>query len=139
MKEGHMGAYSVLSSWLGRLLLALVLPLLVTLGGGAALAQQETQAQRQQVQPGNNAPVWREVRKEGKEHFTSIKGRETGVLMQTLGETWRELRNGWIVPMAGWLFVAFACVLALYYWLHGPSKLRAKLTGRLIERFTSVE
>ena len=140
-----MGAYSVLSSWLGRLLLALVLPLLVMFGGGAALAQQdtqaqqETQAQRQQVQPGNNAPVWREVRKEGIEHYTAIKGRETGVLMQTVGETWRELRNGWIVPIAGWLFVAFACVLALYYWLHGPSKLRAKPTGRLIERFTAVE
>ena len=87
-----MGAYSIFWS-AARLLLALVLPLLLAFGGGAALAQQETQAQRQQVQPGNNAPVWREVSKEGQEHYTSIKGRETGVLIQSLGETWRELRN----------------------------------------------
>ena len=65
--------------------------------GGTARAQtpenqvQETQAQRQQVQPGNNAPVWREVRS-GKEEFTTVKGRETGVLIQTDGQTWRELR-----------------------------------------------
>src|SRR5206468_11708995 len=38
--------------------LALVLPLT-----GASIAQQgETQQQRAQNQPGNNAPVWREVR-----------------------------------------------------------------------------
>ncbi len=121
----------------GEFLLALSLPLV--LGSRVAMAQQqETQAQRQQVQPGNNAPVWREVRKEGQEHYTSIKGRETGVLIQSLGETWRELRNGWIVPIAGWFFVAFACVLGLYYLTRGPWKLRAKPTGRLIERFTLV-
>jgi formate dehydrogenase subunit gamma len=129
-----MGAYSFLWS-AARGLFALGLPLLLVFGGGAALAQQETQAQRQQVQPGNNAPVWREVRKEGQEHYTSIKGRETGVLIQTLGQPWRELRNGWIVPIAGWFFVAFACVLGLYYLTRGPWKLRAKPTGRLIERF----
>ncbi len=137
-----MGANSV--SWMRRILLAVPLVLMLG-GGGAALAQQETQAQRdtqaqrQQVQPGNNAPVWRDVRKEGQEHFTSIKGRETGVLIQSLGETWRELRNSWIVPIAGWFFVAFACVIGLYYWLRGPSKLRAQPTGRLIRRFTPIE
>ena len=51
----------------GRVVLALVLPLLLGFGGGAAHAQQETQAQRNAgAAPagaaGNNAPVWREVR-----------------------------------------------------------------------------
>ena len=140
-----MGAYSVMSSWVGRLLLALAVPFLLALvlgASGAALAQQEaqaqrdTQAQRQQVQPGNNAPVWREVRKEGQEHYTSIKGRETGVLIQTLGETWRELRNGWIVPSVGWFLAAFACAVWLFYRWRGPIGLHDKPTGRLIQRFT---
>ena len=134
-----MGANSVLSSFMGRILLTLAVPILLVAGGGAALAQQETQAQRQQVQPGNNAPVWREVRKEGQEHYTSIKGRETGVLIQTLGQTWRELRNGWIVPIAGWFFVAFACAVGLFYLLRGPMKLHDKPTGRLIKRFTTFQ
>src|ERR1035441_7052156 len=80
--------------------------LLPPLFGGTAYAQgqesrmQESQAQRQQVQPGNNAPVWREVRS-GKEAYTSVKGRETGVLIQTEGETWRKLRNGPITLYGG--------------------------------------
>lgn len=145
-----MGAFSVLSSrflrpFIGRVLIALIPPLMLAAGGGAALAQQdtkaqqETQAQRQQAQPGNNAPVWREVRKEGQEHYTSIKGRETGVLIQTLGETWRELRNGWIVPIASGLILVALCVLGLFHWFHGPISLEGKPTGRLIRRFTDVQ
>ena len=136
-----MGAFSVLlfRSRIQRVLPALVLPLLLALGSGAAQAQQDTQAQRQQVQPGNNAPVWREVRKEGQEHYTSVKGRETGVLIHSLGETWRELRNGWIIPIVGWLIVFAACVLGLFHWFHGPIRLEGKPTGRLIRRFTDLQ
>ena len=52
----------------------------VFLFAGAALAQGDAQPpaaqgaqaekERQATQPGNNAPVWRDVRKEGQEHFT---------------------------------------------------------------------
>lgn len=131
-----MGAFS---SWMWRVILAVAVTFALGFGGGAALAQQETQAQRQQVQPGNNAPVWREVRKEGSEHFTSTKGRETGVLIQTAGEIWRELRNGWIVPIAGWLILAAACLVGIFHWWHGPIKLDGKPTGRLIKRFTTLQ
>src|ERR1700690_766924 len=82
-------------------LLGLML-LLPSLGGTAWAQAQDTQAQRQQAQPGNNAPVWREVRS-GKEGITTVKGRETGVLIQTWGETWRKLRNGPLSLYGGWL------------------------------------
>jgi len=134
------------SSWIWQVVLALAVTLALGFGGGAAFAQQESpeqrqeaQAQRQQVQPGNNAPVWREVRKEGAENYTSIKGRETGVLIQTAGETWRELRNGWIVPIVAWLIIAAACVLGFFHLWHGPIKLEGKPTGRLIKRFTTIQ
>ena len=42
---------------------------------------QQNQQQRSVDQPGNNAPVWRDVRS-GQPNFTSIPGRETGVLVQ---------------------------------------------------------
>jgi len=115
--------------------LALVLPL-----GGAVLAQQpaETQQQRAQSQPYNNAPIWRDVRS-GKEEYTSIKGRETGVLVQTYGETWRQLRNAWITPIGGWLIALVAAVIGAYYWSKGSLKLHSAPTGRLIERFTPLE
>ena len=107
--------------------------------GGSALAQQTAPAQKQVEPPHNNAATWREVRREGQEHYTSVRGRETGVLVQTLGETWRSLRNGWIIPAAGWLIVAIACGIALLHRRRGPIRLQAKRTGRLIQRFTPVD
>src|SRR5436190_2129238 len=72
------------------------------------------QQKRTVDQPGNNAPVWREV-KSGQPNYTSIPGREVGVLVQqqarfpgqdsmtTAGEAWRKFRNGPIIFYGGWL------------------------------------
>ena len=117
------------------------LMLLLPLFGGTAWAQaqtQDSQAQRQQVQPGNNAPVWREVRS-GKEGITTVKGRETGVLIQTWGQTWRKLRNGPITLYGGWLVVLVLIALGLFYKLRGPIGLHSPPTGKMIERFSSFE
>ena len=50
------------------------------------------QQERQLTQPLNNQPVWSEVRS-GSPQFTSLPGRETNVLIQPEGQTWRALRN----------------------------------------------
>lgn len=123
---------------LGRCLPALAL--ILAFFAPAALAQQqsESQAQRQQSQPYNNAPVWREVRS-GQEQYTSVKGPETGVLVQTYGETWRQLKNGWITPLVGWLVAAVAVIIGMFYWGRGSIKIEGAPTGRLIERFTPLE
>jgi len=115
---------------------ALALALFLPLGGTAQ--QQETQQQRAQSQPYNNAPVWRDVRS-GKEEYTSIKGRETGVLVQTYGETWRQLKNGWITPIVGWLIAAVVVVIGAFYKWRGSIKVHGASTGRLIQRFTPLE
>jgi formate dehydrogenase subunit gamma len=115
-------------------LLALALLLLP----GVAAAADDTEAQRQVTQPYNNAPVWRDVRSE-KEQFTTTKGVEAGVLVQMSGEAWRKLRNGPVTQIGGWALVALVIALFLFYRWKGPIKLREKPTGRIIERFTSVE
>jgi formate dehydrogenase subunit gamma len=131
--------------FVSRLCLAVLLSL-----AGAALAQQaptdqpaqtdqQQQQQRQATQPGNNAPVWREVRKEGQEHYTSIKGRETGVLVQSWGDTWRRIRNGPVTFWGGWLVVGVALILAALYFAKGPVKLHDRPSGRLIHRFSPIE
>jgi len=119
----------------------LCLALALLAGAGLAQAQGEVQQQQQRrlEQPGNNAPVWREVRKEGQEHYTSIKGREAGVLVQSAGETWRQLRNGPITFYGGWLVVIAALAIAGIYFAKGPVKLHDKPTGRMIERFTLAQ
>jgi formate dehydrogenase subunit gamma len=104
----------------------------------SSVAQQETQQQRAQSQPYNNAPTWRDVRS-GKEEYTSIKGRETGVLVQTYGETWRQLKNSWITPIVGWLIAAVLVVIGAFYKWRGSIKVHGAATGRLIQRFTPLE
>jgi formate dehydrogenase subunit gamma len=119
---------------------------LTFLCAGAAFAQQgetqqqdQTQQQRQATQPGNNAPVWRDVRKEGQEHYTSVKGRETGVLVQSAGETWRRIRNGPVTFYGGWLVLAVVLIIAGLYFTKGPVKLHEGPTGRKIHRFSTTE
>ena len=109
---------------------------------GAAFAQpseMQQQQQRQLVQPGNNAPVWREVRKEAQEHTTTVRGREAGVLVQSAGQTWRQIRNGPVTFYGGWLVVLVVLIIAGLYFAKGPIKLHERPTGRLIERFSTVE
>jgi formate dehydrogenase subunit gamma len=95
------------------------------------------QAERQQVQPLNNAPVWREIRS-GTAQTTTVRGVETGVLVQPRGETWRQAR----VPVAFWGGVLLAAViagLAGFYLVRGPLGVHEAPTGRLIERFSATD
>jgi len=95
------------------------------------------QAAQQRAQPLNNQPVWSEIRS-GQPQFTSIPGRETNVLIQPQGQTWRAAR----VPLAttgGFLFGFALVVLGAFYLWRGPITVRGAPTGRLIERFTVVE
>jgi len=128
---------------------ALVLPLAGTAQQPPADPTQQRQAERQLVQPGNNAPVWREVQS-GQKAYTSIKGQETNILVQpamrlpgtpttTAGEAWRLFRNNLITPIGGWLFAAVVVLIGVFYWLKGPVKLHGQPTGRLIQRFTAFE
>ena len=97
------------------------------------------EAQRQQAQPLNNAPVWREVRS-GTPARTTVTGRETNVLIQPQGETWRSLR----VPIVFWggVIVAVAILgLAIFYLIRGPLDVppEEKRGGRQIERFSPMD
>ncbi|MEC4718950.1 formate dehydrogenase subunit gamma [Noviherbaspirillum sp. CPCC 100848] len=110
----------------------------------------QNQAERSLTQPGNNAPVWRQV-KEGTNHYTSLPGPEMGVLIQpkaqfpgqdratTAGEAWRQYRNGPLMQIGGWLLILAVLALAAVYFIKGPIRLKGARTGRLIERFTSLE
>lgn len=123
-----------LMRWFALLCVALLPQLALAAGTGGA----KEQAERQATQPLNNAPVWREVR--GGENLyqtTQVRGVETNVLVQSAGETWRQIRNGPVTIYGGWLLLVMTAVIALYYWWKGPIKLHEKPTGRMIERFSA--
>jgi formate dehydrogenase subunit gamma len=128
-----------------KFLSGLCLAVLVSLSG-AVLAQQtqdervKEQQQRAVTQPGNNAPVWREVR-QGQSPYTNstVQGRETNILVQSWGETWRQIRNGPVTFWGGWLVVAVVLAIAALYFTKGTVELHGKPTGRVIRRFTPLE
>src|SRR2546430_3651455 len=96
-------------------------------------------AQRQAAQPLNNAPVWREVRS-GTPQVTTVRGRETNILIQPQGETWRALR----VPIVFWGGMLVAVVilgLAIFYLIRGALDVGKdeKRGGRVIERFAPMD
>jgi len=113
----------------------------------APTTPEQAQQQRQLSQPGNNAPVWREVQR-GDPNYTSIPGREMNVLIQpparflgqdvrvTAGEAWRQFRNGPMTFYGGWLVVVVLLILAALYFGKGPVKLHDRPSGRLIHRFS---
>lgn len=96
------------------------------------------QAARQRTQPLNNAPFWRQVNS-GNAYYTSLPGRETGVLIQRGGEPWRQLRNGPVTQWGGLAVVLVILAIAGYHAWRGPQRLQAPRTGRLIERFSVLE
>ncbi|BAL22425.1 formate dehydrogenase subunit gamma [Azoarcus sp. KH32C] len=96
------------------------------------------QVERQKVQPLNNAPVWREVRS-GEVHFTTVRGPETGVLIQSEGQVWRQWRNGPVTLYGGLLLLVVPAAIGLFYLVKGGLKLHAAPTGRKIQRFSTVE
>ncbi|HYG43298.1 MAG TPA: formate dehydrogenase subunit gamma [Bordetella sp.] len=112
----------------------------------------QTNAQRAKVQPGNNAPMWRQVNS-GQPGFSSLpasQAPEAGVLIQrfvqypgslytTAGEAWRQVRNHWIIPYGGALLLIVLVAIALFYLAKGPIKVHGAETGRKIERFTYFE
>jgi formate dehydrogenase subunit gamma len=104
---------------------------------GAADSSAAQQAQRQQTQPLNNAPFWGEVRS-GAPGYTTVRGPEAGVLVQSRGETWREAR----VPITsiGGAIIALAllALIGFYSW-RGSIGLHDRPTGKLIERFSTAD
>ncbi len=112
----------------------------------------QTNGERARVQPGNNAPMWRQVGS-GVSGYSSLpksQDPEAGVLIQPFvqypgsrvtnaGEAWRQVRNQWIIPYGGSLLLIVLVAIALFHWRIGPIKVNEQPTGRLIERFTPLE
>jgi formate dehydrogenase subunit gamma len=112
----------------------------------------QTNAERAKVQPGNNAPMWRQVG-QGVTGYSSLplsQAPEAGNLIQPFvqypgsrftnaGQAWREARNQWLIPYGGSLLLIVLGAVALFYWRKGTIELHGAETGRKIERFTPFE
>lgn len=112
----------------------------------------QTNGERMKVQPGNNAPMWRQVG-QGVTGYSSLplsQAPEAGNLVQPFvkypgsrltnaGEAWRQVRNDWIIPYGAALLFVVLLAIAIFYFTRGPIGLHGAPTGRRIERFTPFE
>ena len=112
----------------------------------------QTNAERARAQPGNNAPMWRQVG-QGVTGYSSLpksEAPEAGNLIQPFvqypgsrlsnaGEAWRQVRNNWLIPYGGALLLIVALAIAIFYFSKGSIKTHGADTGRKIERFTPFE
>ena len=129
----------------GALVLALAtwLPVAAAAQQPAAPAQQPAAAAAPQQAASapapdwNKPPAWNDVSTQPQ--YASVPGRETNVLIQGGGHEWRKLRNGPVTFYGGIILLIPLAVLVLFYLAKGPIKMHDPLTGRLIERFSSVE
>jgi formate dehydrogenase subunit gamma len=112
----------------------------------------QSNGERAVVQPGNNAPMWRQVGS-GVTGYSSLprdQAPEAGNLIQpftqypgsrlaSAGEAWRQVRNNWIIPYGAALLGISALALALLFLAKGPMGHEHPDGGRKIERFTPFE
>jgi formate dehydrogenase subunit gamma len=112
----------------------------------------QTNGERNRVQPGNNAPMWRAAAAgvQGYSSLPASEAPEAGVLIQgqvqypgsrltTAGEAWRQVRNVWLIPYGGALVLIVLGALAIFYFTKGPVGVHGAEEGRQIERFTPFE
>ena len=89
--------------------------------------------ERMKVQPGNNAPMWRQVGQgvTGCNSLPKTQAPEAGNLIQPFvqypgsrvtnaGEAWRQVRNQWIIPYGAALFAIVLLALGIFYFTKGP-------------------
>jgi formate dehydrogenase subunit gamma len=130
---------------LGR---TVALSVALVIGAGIAAAQSpavnpqeataaKSEATQQREQPLNNAPVWKEVRS-GAPQVTNVTGRETNVLVQPQGQTWRAARTD-LIGLGGLLMALAIGGLAIFYLVRGPMIVETKRGDRVIERFSPAD
>lgn len=127
--------------WIAFTLLALAL----FAAAPAAPVSAQTAAQPPQAQQApmartsaTEAAIWGEVRK-GMQGYVSIPDKKAGVLVQSEGENWRNLRNGPVSTYGAWLLLGIVVVIAVFFALRGRIRIEHGPAGRTILRFNAVE
>lgn len=86
----------------------------------------------------SDADFWRAIR-EGQPQTVSIPDREAAVLIQSEGENWRNIRNGPISTIGGWLLVGVIVLICLYFAIRGRIRITGGRSGVRIQRFTQMQ
>ena len=82
--------------------------------------------------------LWNDVRQRNfaVEGSTQVSGVDSGVLINSRGEDWRQFRMEMLAPYGAYLIAATLAAIIVFYFTHGKTLLPAARTGKRILRFT---
>ncbi|MEO9901958.1 formate dehydrogenase subunit gamma [Nisaea sp.] len=103
-----------------------------------ASAQQAGKVPGNALGASSDTDFWRAVR-QGEQGNVSIPDARAGVLVQSEGENWRAFRNGPLSVFGAWALLGMVILLCVFFILRGRIKVEHGLSGKLIERFNTVE
>ncbi|MDH3230417.1 MAG: formate dehydrogenase subunit gamma, partial [Alphaproteobacteria bacterium] len=134
-----------LVSVIGRL--SLVAIIAVTVAGavsvvpgfdGPAIAQDSGQVPGEALGNTSDSEFWRQLRG-GAQGTVSIPDKKAGVMIQSEGELWRNWRNGPLSSLGVFLLIGTVIIIAVFFAVRGRIKIDSGRSGRIIERFNSLE
>ncbi len=127
----------MLKGMLATVLLVLVLPLLPYVFAGTA----DNASPAVVSVPNPGADLWREVRQRDGiiVGSTQVKGVDTGVLINTTGQAWREFHVEKLIPYSGYFLAGILALLLIYFLLRGRIRIKAGRSGVLIPRYSAFD
>ena len=88
--------------------------------------------------PNPGTDLWRAVR-DADVGTTQVQGVDTGVLINSRGETWRHFRMEQLIPIGAILMGSVLALIVLFYLVRGPLRIQGGPSGKKIQRFTVFE
>ncbi|HAA44737.1 MAG: formate dehydrogenase gamma subunit [Halomonas sp. 54_146] len=131
----HSGRGLALGIW-RFMLVALVLVL--SLGfTHVAVAQADPDREMTTAAPGITADQWRQVRSgETGPNYRDSRADSNYNLINSSGETWRQIRNRWVSPFGLIAVFGMVAIITLFYLIIGRKKLGEPRTGRKLFRWS---
>lgn len=85
-----------------------------------------------------DSAFWQQIN-QGAAGYTAVKGQESGVLIQSNGQQWRQLRNGLVAGTGAWAIAITVLALSIFFIIRGQVKLSEPRSGELIQRWSVTE
>jgi formate dehydrogenase subunit gamma len=106
---------------------------------GLAFAIAAPQAAMAQQTPADEAALLQQLKGGPVTGRVSIPDAKSGVLIQPQGRDWRQVSQGTVKSVGGWLLAITVIALAAFMAIRGRIKVEHGMSGRTIERFKGIE
>ncbi len=109
-----------------------------TLGIDPVYSQVEGRVPGQSLGIKSDADLWRFIR-EGNSGNVSMQNQMSAIMIQSEGDNYRAFRNGPLSTYGAGGLIGIIILLCVFYGIRGKIKIDSGMSGKVIERFTSID